>query len=380
MPPQPPIRTGSPAPAPAAPRHFRGVYIGIVLFVLVAAAAGGYVFLKIGKMQSAVDHNQMIATTSPDIVASYRTLGGDLTRSPGDAHLANALETFRTIAADETKSNLERAQALNGINYAYTQSDFDAKTIYDVVFSRPPFSAFYVAATSTKRDIIHPESGTDVQALENALFKLNTLSNALYPNRYAITRMEINTVFEAARETAGETKAQRKASQVSYANQVKTLIEAYDALPAIENDSAYALPMRMQIMYAHAGAIAYVGRILDDASYMQKSEALFRDVIALGDAYPTTNVDSLRILNETLLARIFYATHFWPVYQQSDVNHIKEILQPLLDVERIKETTVYKDFIPSHKDATSATFRTLRLIAAKIPEVKTFLISLGWKF
>lgn len=369
MPPPQPQRSG-----------FRGVYIGLVLFVLIAAAAGGYVFYKIGKMQTPVDHDRtIVATTTPEIVAAYRILGGSLTRQPGDPNLVKALETFRAIAADESKSNRERAQALNGINYAYTQSDFDAKTIYDVVFSKAPFNGFYVESTSTKPDIVHPQSGSNVQDLESALIKINTLSNALYPNHYAISRLERNLIFASARETDGLSVKKKREVQKEYAKKVQPLIEAYDAVSADDLDM-YSTAMRLHTQYAHAGNIAFVGRTLDDDSLLQKGEKLFQETIALGDSYPKSNPNATRILNETLLARIFYATQYWSEYKTTDPNRIFNILKPLTDVEAIKATTVYKFYLPSHKEAKDPTFTILRQIAEKMPELKALFVSLGYKF
>ena len=294
--------------------------------------------------------------------------------------MLSSVATLRDIAADENNTNLERAQALNGINYAYTQSNFDAADIANIVFSQPPFSAYYTAPTTQSVDPLHPESGPNVAAVEAGLVKLNELSNSLVPNHYAITRMELADIFSYQRDSVNESASQAAALETQQADKIKDLVAAFNALPPLASLKSYSASMTIQIMFAHASALAFVGHAEHDKTYLTNGEAAFQQTISFGDSYQKSNPDSLLVQDQTLLARIFYATYYWKEYQKTDPQRIEAVLEPLTDVSSVQNTAVYTSYLPTHKDANVGPFTTLRLVAAVMPELKTFLQGLGWKF
>jgi hypothetical protein len=364
----------------------RYIVVALAVFLIIMGGIAAYFVFQIYRIGSAQQVSPQDAaafrsstTTTSQIAEAYALLYSDATFEQGNLNLLQALQTFRSVAADESQPNFTRSQALNGINYAYTRTNFDADDIYNVVFSRPPFSAYYAAPAANVIDPLHPGSGGRVEAVENAIFKLNQFSNALFPNHYAIVRMEMGEVFQSQREGARDPSTATE-SRIAHAKKIEDLIKAYDALPDIDTMASYSTPMRMQILFAHASALAFAGRALGNPQYGDKGEELFFKDIAIGESYPKDRTDSSYILNESLLARIFYAVHYWGRYQGEEQDKVKDVLRPLTDVAAVKGTTVYTEYLPSHKAATVSPFSTLRVIAADMPELKTFLQGLGWKF
>jgi hypothetical protein len=365
-------------------------YIYLVLGILIIGA-GGFAFYIYEQSIAAPQVTQpasTVATGTPQFVentssptdASIAQAYTDLYSNSSTTNFTDALQTLVTIAADDKNTNAQRAEALNGINYAYTQSDFDAGTIRDVVFSKPPFSTYYSGSNASSTDPLHPTSGPDVAAVEAALVKLNELSNALIPNHYALSRIEISMVFAFQRAAVGLPVAQQKSLKAQYGKQMEPVAAAYDALAPLDSSSAYPLSMRLQIMFAHASALAFIGQAENDPTYLDRGEALFQQTIQLGDSYTAANPNSTPVLNQTLLARIFYAAYYWGRYKTSNPALIENVLLPLTDVATIQNTTVYKTYLPSNKNTNVGPFTILRAIALQMPALKTFLQGEGWKF
>lgn len=359
---------------------YKKIYIGVGVFFVAVLLVAGFFLYQLRMSSESIVEETVPETPPTPIQTAYTKIGTQLDFTKGDSDLLDSLKAFRDIAADESNSKEERVQALNGINYAYTQSDFDATAIRDVVFSTPPFSTYYVASHASSSDPLHPEGGADVESVEQALLKLNELSNTLIPNHYAITRMEVASTFAYQRAASKSSAAENKRLRTEAADKIKVLAAAYDALPGLESSKTYSLPMRIQIMFAHASALAFVGLTYNDKAYLDAGEAVFQEVIKLGEAYPPTSVDFERVQNETLYARIFYASYYWNIYRPTNPDKIKVMLRPLIDVQKVKDTTVYKEYLPSHKDATVAPFATLRLISKQMPNLQKFLEGRGWKF
>ncbi len=293
--------------------------------------------------------------------------------------LGGSLDTFLAIATDETRQPHDRAVALNGINYAYTQSNFDASTVYEKVFSKPPYNTFYTPPVS-EYDPLHPEEGGIAGSVEAALVKLNELSNQLSSSHYAISRMEVGSIFAYQRANQkAATNTAREDIRAAYGNRVKALIAQYDTLGPLESETEYSLPMRMQIMLAHAGALSFVGRALRDRDYTIKGEDLFADLIKLGGtSYETSEKSS--VLNMELLGRIFYASYHWQWYKDSNPDKIRNTLRPLTYAERNQLTTVHQQYLPSLANSTVPPATVLREIAETMPELKAYLQTRGWIF
>lgn len=364
------------------------IYTGLIIFVAVCAVFGLYFGYQMYLLKTSPAEQgayttsgslNRLSTTTEEISNAYSILYNDISFTSGSPSLLQALKDFHDLAADETQSNLTRSQALNGINYAYTKTNFDADDVYAAVFSEPPFSEYYTAPAADAVDPLHPESGGRVEAVEKALVKLNQLSNALYPNHYAIVRMEVAEIFSYQREVA-RNPSQEKEAREAHATRIKDLIAAYDALPPLSSYSSYSLLMRIQILFGHAGANAFVGKAFSDTAYLDRGEQLFKEDIEIGEAYPTDRIDSAAVLNETSLARIFYASHYWGRYKTSDPQRVISVLRPMVLNEKVKETTVYKQYLPTHKNSSVTPFSVLREIAQTMPELKTFLQGAGWKF
>jgi hypothetical protein len=362
----------------------------LAFFVLVVLGGVGYVLFgsdllersRTGVTSLDTLPQQIAAKEDPiklRILDAYKEItNGGLT--PGNQNFLEALAIFRDIAADESNAPGHRAQALNGINYAYTQSNFSATDLKNVVFSTPPFSQYFEKTKAVAADPLHPESGPDVADVEAALVKLNQLSNSLMPNHYAIGRMEVAEVFAYQRAAAKVvTREQKTKLMRQSAENAKPLVEAFEALEPL-NSQNYAMPMRMQIMFAHASTLAFIGYAQNDRTYHDRGEVAFQETIQQDGAYPTTNIDSTAALNQTLLARIFYISYYWKRYKDSDPKRIQDVARPLMDVDRIQKTDFYSEYLPTHKAATVAPFATLREVAKTMPELKTFLQGRGWKF
>jgi len=348
----------------------------LVVIILIGAGGVWYYENKVAVVPSVVPTQQTRAV----ITASYAKL-----YQPAQPTAFSAgLQQLRDIAADDQSTPVARMQALNGINFAYTQSTFDADTIYNIVFSSPPFAQLYDSSLETTVDILHPEAGGKVPAVEAALVKLNEISNSLIPNHYAISRMEVAQIFAFERATATTSAAETATLRTQYADQIQSLVAAYNALPALQSSPqyTYSTPMEVQILYAQGSTMAFLGR-----TYKQKNgdfkqgEALFQQALQIETNYPTTAVDYGSVLDESLLARIFYAVYYWTRYDTAgNDKYIEDVIRPLTDVQTVQNTAVYKSYLPTHKTAQVEPFTTLRAIAAKMPELKTFLQGEGWTF
>lgn len=316
--------------------------------------------------------------TRGKIQSAYQQVNLGLSYEEDAATLQNVLATFRDIAADESKSNDERSQALNGIYAAYTDSNSNAQAIADVVFSHPFFARYYTPATSTSADPVRPASGNNVEAVEKGLEKLLELSNALSPNHYAIVRLATAQMFAFDR-AASKNPDERQALKQSYGRKVQDYLDAYAALPPLASMKNYALTRRMQIQYLHAGALEFAGSALGNSASLQESEEEYLDVIYAGDAYGDDKIDSQRVLNQVLFARIFYVTHFWYHYKLSDPKRMQDIIRPLTTVDP-SGLTVIEKYLPSRMSASGGPSRALRDMSAQMPELKSFLQGLGWEF
>jgi len=363
----------------------------VLIGVLILAGLAGFSLYSTSQLQPG-DNNGLnslpvlqtststVNPTDARIEAAYAVVESKEVLSQGNTDLLNALATFRDVAADTNNTNFQRAQALNGINYAYTQSNFDATDVYDVVFSQPPFSSYYTASTTEAVDPLRPASGSNAAAVEAALVNLNELSNSLTPNHYAISRMEVADVFAFQRIVAQSPASQKTQLQQTYAAKMKDLIAAFNALPSLSSIQTYSPPMRLQIMFVHASALAFVGRTFKDQTYLDEGESAFQDTIDLAGTYSPTDAYFNLTLNQSLLARIEYASYYWNEYQQTDPQRIEAVLQPLTDVATVKDTAVYTNYLPSIKNMQVAPASVLRTVAAQMPTLKTFLQGEGWTF
>lgn len=356
--------------------NYKYIYIGLV-FLLVTCAV--FVALFFYNLKEA--SNSQATATQAQIADGFRTVKAQPTFAENDQNLQRALQGFVTIAADENNLASQRAQALNGIYYAYTASNSDAKAIRDTVFSHPYFASYYVASSSRSSvDPVRPESGAMVEPVELALAKILALSNELSPNHYAVSRLETAELFAYDRAVARIPVSKRQSIKEEYAAKVKNLIATYDSLPPLDSQDNYLPAMRMQVMYLHASALEFVGEALNDQAYVDRGSALYEKIFQMGASYPRTNEAARGVLNQTLFARIFYATHYWRHYKDTEPSRIKDALRPLLDEEANKGLSVYEQYLPSRKNANSGPSWVLRDIAKQMPELKTFLAGRGWKF
>src|SRR5581483_5972618 len=99
--------------------------------------------------------------------------------------------------------------------------------------------------------------------------------------------------------------------------------------------------------------------------------------IAQGEASSSA---SLAVVDETALARIFYASYYWQHYKTTNPSKIENELLPLTTEPAVKQTDVYLAYLPSHKNASVPPFTRLRAIAKVMPQLKTFLEGAGWTF
>lgn len=366
-------------------KGFYSVIIGFVVVCLVVGFGAWTLIKQGGSSPFGATDQQMggeqrgLDATDLKVQAAYDKIATELSLAPGDPILTEALETFREVAMDESVQPIQRARALNGMNYAYTQSNFDADAIYNVVFSRPPFDQYYTAADTTTPDPLHPRSGQRVEAVEKGLAELSELSVSLFPNHYAIARLGMANLFAYQRAVARNGGKELPELKRQRAEEMRTLAESYEVLPDIATLS-YTPTLMTHIMFAQASVLAFVAAALDDDSYWAKSEAAFAQVIGYGEKYPTNEIDSLRVINGTLLARIFYASHFWKVYKDSDPERVRSVLRPLTDENAVRYTVVYNQYLPGHRNAQVSPFTVLREIAGGMPELKTFLQGRGWTF
>jgi hypothetical protein len=332
-----------------------------------------------------MDNSVLITTPTREVWNAYTNLGPVADEAAGE-RVEDALVTMASIAADTTRTYADRSWALNGINFAYTESSFDAERIREVVFSKPPFDVYYTPTDGGDRDVMHPESKGDLQALENALVKLNLLSNTLMPNHYAISRMEVNAIFAFQRASVGLGASAKAEMAKETALKLVPLIESYSVLLPIDaRPERYPIGMRMQTMFAHASSLTFAGTHLKNQAYLDKGEALYNETIQLGEAElmkpaeGTVAPDYDQVRNKMLFARMFYAARFWAFYKDNDPEKIRGILHPLTSADN-KETNFYKNYLPSHKDSKITPFPELREIAATMPELKEYLEGAGWKF
>lgn len=353
-------------------------YLALGLVVIALLATGAFIYKRISAPvnPSFTVSSEKEQETAKKVSDAYAKLAS-LNFTDGDQNLATSLQTLRDIAADTANSNIQRARALNGIYNGYTASNFDADALRSIVFSQPPFSAYYVAA-ATSTDPLRPMQGMDVGGIESALYKLLVLSNTLYPNHYAIARLQIGDVFSYQRDLTRTPSAQRDALKLQYAQKIKDLNSAYEALP-IEALDSYGPSIKMQIMYLHADALQFVGSAYNDKTYLDRGEADLQAVIRFGETYPTTSADYPQVRTQLMYARIFYASHYWEYYRETDPDHIKNMLRPLLDKAN-QVSPVYTKYLPMYKESRNEPARSLRSIAAQMPELKTYLEELGWKF
>ncbi|MCE9541243.1 hypothetical protein K8R03_01635 [Candidatus Kaiserbacteria bacterium] len=300
---------------------------------------------------------------------AYKQFSGLSATSSALSRLA-PLGTFRDIAADTRNTQIQRARALNGISYGYMNSRFSSDDMLKVVFSKEPFSSYYKAPATDSDDAL---------AVADAVTKLNALSNALVPNHYAISRMEVAEISAYTRAAAQLSADKRKSQASGYAEKIRELIGAYDSLPPLKAvGSAYSTGMQMQILIAHASALAFVGEALDDASYSAKGEALFEEIIQIGETSISSGTATSGVLNSTQMARIFYAAQYWSDYKDSNPQKIMTMLQPLITAG--SNTNVYRKYLPDNKDSKIRPFSTLREIAQQMPALKAYLEGRGWIF
>lgn len=356
------------------------VYWALGVFVLAAIAIGAYFFYQIGAIQPGPLDTGNHASSSVGIRAEIKEAYDNmalLNFTQNDPYLDMSLKTFREIASNPNNPVVERVQALNGINFAYVASNFNAIALYNEIFSQPPFSQYYTASTNTVPDPAHPGIQGDTAGIDAAIVKLNEYSNALMPNHYAIARMEVAQLFEYSR-AASRNEAAAASLQQEYATKLKQLIAAYDALPSIES-AGYDTALMMQLMYLHANAQAFVGRALDDSTYLDKGEALYTHVIDLGEELLEDQPNNRWIKNQVEFARMFYASSYWFKYKTSDPERIRSVLRDLAN-DYDGTIPVYSRYLPTHADGTVPPATTLRAVAEQVPELKTLLQNLGWKF
>ena len=341
--------------------------------VLLIAMSAGYYFLFAHNSSS----QESLATLDSQIKQAYDNMG-KLTFKPGDASLGSSLKTLRDIAADENTPVVEKIQALNGINFAYAASNFDAATVYDVVFSKPPFSDYYVPSASSS-DPVHPNAHGDTKAVDAAMIKLNAYSNSLLPNHYALARMEVGKVFEYERAVS-ENPAQKDALRHTYAEQLKELTRAYDALPDIETKGNYPFPLMLQLMYLQASSLSFIGSTEADQAYLDRGEQLYLHVLSLASDTLKSDPTNLWIKNQLEFARMFYLMNYWNYHKNTDS------LQPLIAVadaladDYDANLPLYSQYIPAHKNGSVEPSKTLRVAAESSPKLKALLEHAGWQF
>jgi hypothetical protein len=134
------------------------------------------------------------------------------------------------------------------------------------------------------------------------------------------------------------------------------------------------------MLYIQGGSLAFVGITFDDSSFSDRGEKLFQDAVRLGELYPKNDPEYFRVLNQTSFARVQYASYYWNRYKRTDPERIDAILRPLIEDPQVKQTPLYTQNLASHKDSTVPPSPILRDIAKQMPELKTFLVGLGWKF
>lgn len=350
----------------------------ILIFVVIMLAVGFvYAFRSI---QSPESTRPLETVAAKQVMQEIKGMSDLITQAEGDPDIVRALNVFRDIAMNEQNTPLDRARALNGINYMYTATDYDAIDVYNVIFSKPPYAQYYTPSGATGADALHPESSGDVAGVEAALVKLNEVSYALTPTHYAISRMEISNVFAYQREQVGVTATERTALQKKYGDKIKALVASYEALPPVTTVEIYPRPQLLQIIFAHSSVLSFIGKTVDK-TYLPKGEAGFAQVIALAQSYQQSpGKDDVDVLHsQELLSRIFYASYFWSIYKPTNPNFMYDIVKPLMD-ESAKTTNVYLKYLPLHKDSKVAPYSVLRDMAKQYPDLKTFLEGRGWKF
>lgn len=356
------------------------VYWALGVFVFAALLIGLFFFYQIQAFKP--DEGDMMGnatstrSVSAQIKEAYDNMGR-LNFTQDDPYLKASLETFRDIASNESNSVLERVQALNGINFAYVASNFNAVTLYNEIFSQQPFSQYYTPSTNTGFDPAHPGTDGDTVGIDTAIIKLNEYSNTLMPNHYAIARMEVAQLFEYSR-AASKKGADTASLQKEYAAKLKQLIAAYDALPAVES-LGYDTPLMMQLMYLHASAQRFVGKALDDSAYLDKGEALYMHVIDFGTNLLKTDPNNRWIKNQVEFARMFYASNYWFKYKKSNPEKIRTVLREFAK-DYDGTIPVYSQYLPAHATGTVEPSTTLRTVAQQVPELKALLVKVGWKF
>lgn len=297
---------------------------------------------------------------------------------------AQALDDFRNIAADASYDPDIRARALNGINFIYTHSNYNARLIKEHIFEDGPFSQYFTPSATSSTDPLHPEEGTDVAAVEQALVRLNELSYSLFPTHYALLRMTVADMFAFQRASVGASTASAKQALIDeYTRRVQGRLEEVAQLGPIETAQGYSAQLRMQLRLIEASATAFVGRHLSEGrqEYLDRGEALFQSAIASADAYSQMAPDVRAVRNEGLLARVYYASYYWSFYKDTDPERVKSVLRPLIAYYEVEpESGVYSRWLPSHAKSTVPPFSVLRDIALEMPELQAFLERLGWVF
>lgn len=365
---------------PAPGSHLPTAKAVLVLFVLLLAIGFIYAYQTI--RHSAPQQGPVVTEDTTTMFQTIdNTLANILTAEEGDPDIVHALNVFREIAMDEKNAPTDRARALNLINYTYTASDYDAKDVYDVIFSRPPYSQYYEAHPTESADIIHPASSGSPEAVEEALQKLNELSLSLTPTHYAIARLQIAQIFAFTRDSA-KTGADVEALKTKYVGKIKELDQAYNALPAIttpEYSKLYRKPLLLQVLFVHANALGFIGNITGDKTYLDKGEAEFKSVINLATEYSDGPDGTDAVKDQQLLARIFYVSLYWRHYKATNPDYMMQVIEPLFS-DWAKATNVYVKYLPVHKESKVPPYSVLRDMAKQYPDLKTFLEGRGWKF
>jgi hypothetical protein len=197
------------------------------------------------------------------------------------------------------------------------------------------------------------------------------------PNQYAIARMEVATLFDNSRAVSQD-KDDASSIQKATAAKLKQLIAAYDALPPLTSQG-YDPALAMQIAYLHASAQAFVGRILNDSTYLDKGETLYQSVITTGENALQASPNNSWIKNQLEFARMFYASNYWFKYKADNPEKIRTVLRDFANDYDVS-IPIYSQYLPSHADGTVQPSTTLRAVAKQVPELKALLTKLGWKF
>lgn len=355
--------------------ELRKILIGVICVgvVILIAMVAFYFFYFVRK---APQQEVPVSVLNTQIKQAYDAMG-NLTFKPNDPNLISSLETLRDIAADANNPVAQRVQALNGINFDYVASNFDAATVYNVVFSKPPFSAYYVPSASSS-DPVHPNAAGDTAAVDNAIVKLNEYSNSLRPNHYAIARMEVAKIFEYERAVAADPE-QKDTLKRTYAEQLKQLTQSYDALPNIETQG-YPFPLMLQLMYLHASSLSFIGRAEADQTYLDRGEKLYQHVIDLASNSLQSDPTNVWVENQLAFARMFYIVNYW--YVDTDAGTVQSLIAvaDALADDYNARVPLYSQYIPAHKNGTAEPSGTLRVIAESSPKLKALLEHSGWKF